>query len=334
MQEEYWNVQIQKHLDGVSSADEQRELEAWLAKKPAHQRQYEQLAAINKELSLLDFSANPNIENDWASLKAQLEDTSTQSTEPLKVVSIRRRPWLRIAASLLFLIASTWMLVQYFGTGNTSPSFAQEYSTSQGERKTVKLADGTNVELNGNSKLLISSDFNSKDRKVKLVGEAWFDVAKDKQRPFEIESNKVFAKVLGTAFNLRAYPNEEDVELSVKEGRVQFYSDQKEGLVFEAENAGSINRKSGKTIKIDYDPLLTNSWRNQLLVFDNIPFKTVLKVLEKRYDQKIIDQTGSFDEPFHSEFDVDIPIDQILEQFTVLYNLKIEKQNQQIIISK
>ena len=334
MREEYWNTLIQKQLANICTAEEQQELDTWLAENDQNRLHYKQLVNIDRELKQLDFSVKSNVDQDWQALTSQLQlDTDQQNSMP--VVPLNRRRWLNIAASLLFLIAAGWMTFQYLGPETTTPgALAQEYQTKAGERQTIKLTDGTEVELNGQSKLIVSTDFNGKNRTVKLTGEGWFQVAKDPQRPFVIESEGVFVKVLGTAFNLRAYPGEEQVEIAVDEGRVQFYDQPDKGIILVANNAGTFTRSSRQIEKIPYDSVLAQAWRAKALQFDNIPFETALKALGKRFDKKFINQTGAFDEPLSAQFDVSTELPQILSQFEMLYGLKFEINDQEIIVRK
>jgi len=333
MKEEYWNTLIQKQLAGICTTDEQQQLDTWLAENDQNRLQYKQLVSIDRELRQLDFSVKSDVNQDWEALKAQIQGEKNQQT-PAPVIPLNRRRWLNIAASLLFLITATWLTFQYLGPDPTPAALAQEYQTKAGERQTIKLADGTEVELNGQSSLMVSADYNAENRAVKLSGEAWFKVAKDPARPFVIESEGVFVKVLGTAFNLRAYPGEEQVALAVEEGRVQFYDQPDKAITLTANNAGTFTRSSGQIEKVPYDSLLAYAWRTKALRFDNTPFKTVLKALEKRFDQKFIDQTGAFNERLTAQFDEDTDLEQILAQLEMLYNLKIETNDQGVVVRK
>lgn len=141
-----------------------------------------------------------------------------RASRSAKVVALNarrpaRRNWLRVAAAAVLFVAAGTFLWTTFDGGTT------HFATLDGERTTVELPDGTTVELNGNSTLRYSGDF---DRRVQLTGEAYFEVESDPANPFFIEAGEGEVQVLGTEFNLRAYPGEPCVEVHVNEGRVRF----------------------------------------------------------------------------------------------------------------
>ena len=94
-------------------------------------------------------------------------------------------------------------------------------STKAGSKSKIQLPDGTQVWLNGDSKLVYDENFWGDNREVELSGEAYFDVAKDKERPFIIHTQSIDLKVLGTAFNVRSYANEKNTETSLIHGSVE-----------------------------------------------------------------------------------------------------------------
>lgn len=115
----------------------------------------------------------------------------------------------------------------FFNTGNTKiakviPHKTSEITTKNGSKTYLVLADGTKVWLNAGSKLSYDNDkYGDKLREVSLVGEAFFDVTKNPEKPFIIHTSNMDIKVLGTAFNVRCYPNERKTETSLIRGRIE-----------------------------------------------------------------------------------------------------------------
>ena len=127
---------------------------------------------------------------------------------------IRRLNWAwSVAAAIAVLLVASWWI---FLRERTPDTFA--ISTQTNESRSITLPDESKVVLNENSTL--SYHYAGDIRKVVLSGEAFFDVAKDPRHPFVIQSEDVETKVLGTSFNIRAYPDEGKVKVSVKTGRV------------------------------------------------------------------------------------------------------------------
>jgi ferric-dicitrate binding protein FerR (iron transport regulator) len=135
----------------------------------------------------------------------------------------KKRRYYAAAAVVILLACVLWIGQRSFSHAPLQPSLPLEYSRSSnpGERKSFQLADGTKVMLNAGSRMRISTDFNEKSRELTLEGEAFFDVAKDAQRPFIIRTSSMDIKVLGTTFNVKAYPADNIAEASLLNGSVE-----------------------------------------------------------------------------------------------------------------
>jgi transmembrane sensor len=95
------------------------------------------------------------------------------------------------------------------------------FISKKGTKNKMTLPDGTKVWLNADSKLTLAKQFTGPTREVRLSGEAYFEVAHDKNHPFIISANAIKVKVLGTVFNLKAYPDDEDTETTLIQGQVE-----------------------------------------------------------------------------------------------------------------
>lgn len=93
-------------------------------------------------------------------------------------------------------------------------------TVGQGQKSDVFLPDGTKVRLNGDSQLRYGSNFNGKQRQVELIGEAYFEVAKDAQSPFIVNARDIQVRALGTSFNVQSYPDEESIYTYLSEGSI------------------------------------------------------------------------------------------------------------------
>jgi len=141
-----------------------------------------------------------------------------------KVVSINRgrRKWYWIAASVAAIVIITIALLNTTTRINKTGRMAENtVSTKAGSKSKIQLPDGTEVWLNADSKIEYNENFNVKLREVKLSGEAFFDVVKNKEKPFIIHTAQMDVKVLGTAFNVRSYPDETTSETALLRGAVE-----------------------------------------------------------------------------------------------------------------
>ena len=165
------------------------------------------------------------LSNQLTSPVLQFENTATEEIlEESKLISFThtKRKWYWMAASV---VAAIIILVITFlpGTKETKPVRLAEntVSTKAGSKSKIQLPDGTQVWLNADSKIEYNENFNGKYREVKLTGEAFFDVVKNKEKPFIIHTSQMDVKVLGTAFNVRSYPGETTTETALLRGAVE-----------------------------------------------------------------------------------------------------------------
>ena len=128
-----------------------------------------------------------------------------------------------IAASIIAIFFLSWSIYhkRSVTAKPTRPTPGEEVLAKAGTRTKLVLPDGTQVWLNSNSKLTYSNEFNTDSREVGLEGEAWFDVAKDVQRPFIVHTSSLDIKVLGTAFTIKSYPQDETIEATLLKGTIE-----------------------------------------------------------------------------------------------------------------
>ncbi len=171
---------------------------------------------------------------------------------------------------------------------NESPEYTTFYM-SPGEKGQVFLPDGTKVWLNSDSKLTLKNDFNIKNRTVVLEGEAYFDVVKSDKHNFVVQTSSVDVKVYGTAFNVTAYPQADDVEVSLQRGAVSLYRkgvDEKLASLVPNQHI-SINRKTYLT-KIDsFEDDSSIAWTFDELIFDYSPLDEVFSKMRNWYGVNI-----------------------------------------------
>jgi ferric-dicitrate binding protein FerR (iron transport regulator) len=156
--------------------------------------------------------------------------------------------------------------------------------TDETNQKVVELPDRSKVWLNRNSELLYPESFDGDSRTLYLKGEAFFDVAHDKNKPFIIHSGSSKTKVLGTSFNLRAYSKEDKIELTVVAGRVSFTlaDDKEEVIVTAGDVAVLINYNKTIMQSHNTDPNFL-SWKTGELLFDDSPLDQLISSLERHY---------------------------------------------------
>ncbi|MDP5202307.1 FecR family protein [Flavobacterium sp. DG2-3] len=158
-------------------------------------------------------------------------------------------------------------------------------STPTGGQYNIVLADGTKVFLNAVSSIKYPTQFNGDQRIVELEGEAYFEVAKNKSKPFIVKSDHQTIEVLGTHFNVHAYANESAVKTTLLEGSVAVSSKNQKAILKPGQQSSLTATASKISIK-EVDTEAAIAWKNGRFKFDNADLKTVMKQLERWYGIK------------------------------------------------
>ena len=191
---------------------------------------------------------------------------------------------LRYAAVFLFGILSTWLVYSTL-LDSSSNTIAQTLTVPDGQRAHIILPDGSSVWVNAHSTLCYPSTF-SKERKVELSGEALFDIVKDDKHPFIVTANdKHNIKVMGTLFNVFAYP-QEPLSVSLLRGKVGVYkADDENNITILHPNQKLTETDKGYTVStIEENPIL---WKDGIYSFNKQRMGSIIKKLELYYDVRI-----------------------------------------------
>ncbi|WP_461534036.1 FecR family protein [Sinomicrobium sp.] len=157
-----------------------------------------------------------------------------------------------------------------------------------GKRSTVRLADGTRVWLNAGSTLMYPSRFSKNRREVYLEGQAIFDVSHDAKKPFYVLSPDQVVKVLGTVFDVRAYPKENFSRTVLKTGSVEVdYPKASKNVRIKPNTLVMLDKGSEEVTRMDVDAETYMTWRKGIFVFENENVKEISKVLSDYYGVEI-----------------------------------------------
>lgn len=203
--------------------------------------------------------------------------------------------------------------INLYKTNNRPMPFVQ-LEIPKGQYLSVTLTDGTIVWLNSESKLRYPTEFNSKERLVELEGEAFFEVAPDKKKPFIVKTELLDVKVLGTKFNMRAYKLDDDVHVSLTEGSVEVRSyDQKNKMMMKPNDELTFSRNQGMIIKSKSDLSYIKNWTKGELDFQDTPLTEICKQLERKFSVSIhIDNNELKQEEFTCHFKEGVSLYDIL----------------------
>lgn len=199
------------------------------------------------------------------------------------------RVYMKAAAILLIpLLIAGGLVYSYLGFHGKTSTGRQVSSTIYaplGARVSFNLPDGTTGMLNSGSHLSYSLPFIN-NRQVKLEGEAWLEVNRDEDHPFEISTGNSMVKVLGTSFNVSAYPAENYVEVVLKQGKVEFLDSEgkEKATILPSERLVFQNGNISKSV---IDPAKYYAWTEGKLVFRGDPMDEVARRIERWYNVKV-----------------------------------------------
>jgi transmembrane sensor len=160
-------------------------------------------------------------------------------------------------------------------------------STPRGGQYQVVLSDGSKVWLNAASSLHFPTAFTGSQRVVELTGEAYFEVAKNKEKPFQVRVGNMQVNVLGTHFNINAYSDESSIKTSLLEGSVKITKGNTSGILKPGEQ-GVLNNKEDKVAITNADMNEVMAWKNGLFRFEGADITTIMREIGRWYDVEII----------------------------------------------
>jgi len=207
---------------------------------------------------------------------------------PTPAPAATRRPvrWLSVAATVALLLlagAAYWLR----STHPTSAVAYRQQRTAAGQRARLVLADGSVVHLNGSSTLSYPATFEGKTREVQLRGEAYFEVAKDPAHPFIIHSGRLQTRVVGTSFNVYAYPHAQQQEVTVLTGKVVVQDSASTRVVTLRPAQKAVLAASALTVEPAPTPTQSIAWQQGRLVFDQAALSEIVDKLGQRYGVRI-----------------------------------------------
>lgn len=199
----------------------------------------------------------------------------------------------------------------------------------KGQYKLV-LADGSKVWLNAESSIRYPVAFAGNERKVFVTGETFFEVAKDKTKPFRVVANGVVVEALGTQFNINAYSNEPYIAATLIEGSVRVTRDRKENILKPGQQAQFTNNDF-KIVDTDIPDV--TAWKNNQFKFSGTTLEEVMRQVERWYDADVIyEDTMSLH--LNGTIQRDVPVSKLLQVFEATGQVHFRIDDNKIIVMK
>lgn len=308
------------YITGEITEDELIKLQDWIS---GHPEREEYLDRLSKTWELSKKRLNKSLFNDdlqWRKIQAGMvaADLHSQNNSARKIAILS---FLKNAAFwiLIFGLGAvlSWLILM---PSRQNYNALTEITSPLGAKSHVKLPDGTEVWLNAGSKIVYSNNFNEKERKIQLIGEAYFNVFTNKSKPFTVQTSDIVVRAFGTRFNVKAYPDEKTITTILEEGKIDVMllkgGNDKSSIVLKPnqkivyfkeanylkgkevkpESAKDTKEEKASTmahletkIKLDtnINTELYTSWKEKQWIIESIPFETLVPMLERRFNLKI-----------------------------------------------
>ena len=285
-----------KYFSGSCTSKEVEEIQRWITQSSLNAEYAKEMEELWDSLGeVKDISKGRSAEVAWLGVKSRIQHRKQSFSSSRPPVSHRVRPRVNnvIIRPLAVLLGVAILIVLiYWQQGELADEASKTitYTTDVGERITIRLNDGSLVYLSVGSEIRAPKIFSERNREVELVGEAYFDIKPDEESPFIVHTVQSSVQVLGTEFNVRAYPDEFDVELVVTEGQVGMYAMGESLQDGEKVIAGQKGvYKADGSIDVDDATEMQQliGWREGILEFVETPFEELAHELERWYDVKI-----------------------------------------------
>lgn len=199
-----------------------------------------------------------------------------------------------------------------------------------GKTARVKLSDGSLVWVNAGSRIIFPDKFSSKKREIYLVGEAYFEVAHNKEKPFIVKTSTVTIRVLGTSFNVSSYPDDDFVSAVLKEGKIEM--EENKSKIFHSPvelspNQMAVIKKDGNGILINKtNPESYTIWKDGILKFENEEVNSLITKVERYYNISLeLRKPESGKEKITGKLDLNAGMQEVFEYISIVSHTKIKK---------
>lgn len=202
--------------------------------------------------------------------------------------------------------------------------------TGRGDRAYIILEDGTSVWLSSSSSLVFPTKFANDRREVEVCGEAFFNVQHDASKPFVVKSSRTEVQVLGTEFNVKAYPESDFSQTTLFSGSINVKSETNQTTIVPGEQA--IVKNTGKLTVDSVNLQEIISWQSDVYRFSNLTVEEILKELSRWYDIQGIDGYSSIKDRYTGTLSKANKLSEILKQLEIISNNKFAIKGRRIII--
>lgn len=269
---------IQKYLSGRFSSETEKKVQKWMINgKDTEKKEQASLVYWNT----LEQRHGAESHEALARVNRRINYSRTRQFAFYKRIA-------RVAAILVPLLLLAGGYLYYSSITNR----LIEVSVAYGEKKHLLLPDSTEIWLNAGTTFKYPQTFTGEERLVYLDGEAYFSVKKDASKPFVVNTSQISVKVLGTRFNVKAYPGEERITTTLTSGKVEVNIPSHLPKILRPNEQLIYNRKTSHISIAEIPAADTDSWVTGKLIFTNASLTEIQQTLERLYNVTISNRTS------------------------------------------
>ncbi|MCY1721847.1 FecR family protein [Prolixibacteraceae bacterium Z1-6] len=350
-------------LNNQLNKSQKEGLKNWLDKSSSNREHFKELEALYNASEIIGNPKKyiPDFNNSHLQTQILVDEKTRKIKSRYLFINVAS-----VAAVVLMAVifGSVLLNPKLFKSENTNIAY-QEISTPKGSRSQIILSDGTKVWLNADSKLIYPGQFDGDKREVKLIGEAYFDVYKNKDKPFYVRAGEIDVRVTGTSFNVKNYPDENTIETTLIEGeviiqkanygkgeptqlvtlkpneKITFIKGVKNGVNELIPSADETENELVLPVKSIKNAVLTKnanvekavSWKYNKVIFEKESFEKIVNQLERRFGVVFIFNSESTKNiQFTGTFD-EVSIEGALEAMSFASPFGYKLENDTIVIS-
>ncbi len=329
-----WSL-LMKCLTEECSDAEESELNLWRDMNAENDALYFEVNSMLKDVNSTMKRSDINSEMAWDKVKSMIHKTGTDAQSEVYAVGRMNREqkklntmW-RVAASVVLILSVGLGYILWQGRAPHINTLVAKGS----EVKNITLTDGTTVAVNGGSTLKYPTQFGGKVRGVSLTGEAFFNVAPEKQHPFIIDVDGMEVRVLGTSFNIKADDGSSEAIVTVESGVVQVTAGEKTVLIRKGESA-LFNRENDVLTRYSSRDVNFKAWNTKKIKFVNTPLTEAISTIEDVYkvNIEIINNSLVDNRNIDANFDKQT-IDFILKTICDTHHLQYVRKGNRYVVS-
>jgi len=319
MKDERIYILLSKHFLRETTQEEENEIQLFKAENAEEYFVLKKLWKTNN-IHIKEY----NTEAAWRRVKP----TPNQTTKFLNDNKLTLGKALRYLAAAAAIILLSIFAYQFFQNHSNTPQKQLVFNTVQGKQM-INLADGSKIWLNDGATLTYPDSFDDSLRQVSLTGEAWFEIAKNPKKPFEVKAINSFVRVLGTTFNVRTDSFYTQVVVETGKVRVSSFDKSKNVIITHGWSAKVDNKKVEKYASNNANYL---SWKTGKFDFNNSNLIDIVRELNDYYgDSIVIEATNLSDSKLTAKFD-NTPLKDIISIIELTCDCNIEHKQGKYII--